>query len=418
MSLQTVKNRFGIIGNSDVLNRALDVAVQVAPTDITVLITGESGTGKENMPKIIHYYSSRKHHEYIAVNCGAIPEGTIDSELFGHEKGAFTGATDSRKGYFEVADGGTIFLDEVAELPLPTQVRLLRVLETGEYMKVGASKVKKTDVRIIAATNENVQKAIQNGKFREDLFYRLSTVPIYLAPLRERKNDIHLLFRKFSADFAEKYRMPGIRLQSEAVNSLEKYSWPGNIRQLKNVSEQISVIEKSRDVSDIILRKYLPDIDSSRNLPMVIDGKKEHELISERDILYKVLFEMKQDVTEMKRVIVDLLNNNNLSSIEKNELITKLKSSNTFDNETNFDSSINHPIPFEEKTGNQQDSSYNISYQESVEIEESLSLEEREKELIKKALQKHNGKRKNAAKELGISERTLYRKIKEFEILK
>ena len=418
MSLQTVKNRFGIIGNSDVLNRALDVAVQVAPTDITVLITGESGTGKENMPKIIHHYSSRKHHEYIAVNCGAIPEGTIDSELFGHEKGAFTGATDSRKGYFEVADGGTIFLDEVAELPLPTQVRLLRVLETGEYMKVGASKVKKTDVRIIAATNENVQKAIQNGKFREDLFYRLSTVPIYLAPLRERKNDIHLLFRKFSADFAEKYRMPGIRLQSEAVTSLEKYSWPGNIRQLKNVSEQISVIEKSRDVSDIILRKYLPDIDSSRNLPMVIDGKKEHEPISERDILYKVLFEMKQDVTEMKRVIVDLLNNNNLSSIEKNELITKLKSSNTFDNESNFDSSINHPIPFEEKTGNQQDSSYNISYQESVEIEESLSLEEREKELIKKALQKHNGKRKNAAKELGISERTLYRKIKEFEILK
>ena len=418
MSLQTVKNRFGIIGNSDVLNRALDVAVQVAPTDITVLITGESGTGKENMPKIIHHYSSRKHHEYIAVNCGAIPEGTIDSELFGHEKGAFTGATDSRKGYFEVADGGTIFLDEVAELPLPTQVRLLRVLETGEYMKVGASKVKKTDVRIIAATNENVQKAIQNGKFREDLFYRLSTVPIYLAPLRERKNDIHLLFRKFSADFAEKYRMPGIRLQSEAVNSLEKYSWPGNIRQLKNVSEQISVIEKSRDVSDIILRKYLPDIDSSRNLPMVIDGKKEHEPISERDILYKVLFEMKQDVTEMKRVIVDLLNNNNLSSNEKNELITKLKSSNTFDNESNFDNSNNHPIPFEEKIENQPDSSYNISYQESVEIEESLSLEEREKELIKKALQKHNGKRKNAAKELGISERTLYRKIKEFEILK
>jgi transcriptional regulator with PAS, ATPase and Fis domain len=418
MNLQTVKNRFGIIGNSDVLNRALDVAVQVAPTDITVLITGESGTGKENMPKIIHNYSSRKHHEYIAVNCGAIPEGTIDSELFGHEKGAFTGATDSRKGYFEVADGGTIFLDEVAELPLPTQVRLLRVLETGEYMKVGASKVKKTDVRIIAATNENVQKAIQNGKFREDLFYRLSTVPIYLAPLRERKKDIHLLFRKFSADFAEKYRMPGIRLQSEAVNSLEKYSWPGNIRQLKNVAEQISVIEKSRDVSESILNKYLPAIDTSRNLPMVIDGKKESEQISERDILYKVLFEMKQDVTEMKRVIVDLLNNNNLSNNEKNELITKLKSSNTFDNESNFDRSNNHPVPFEEKRVDQPDSSYNISYQESVEIEESLSLEEREKELIKKALQKHNGKRKNAAKELGISERTLYRKIKEFEILK
>ena len=418
MNLQTVKNRFGIIGNSDVLNRALDVAVQVAPTDITVLITGESGTGKENMPKIIHNYSSRKHHEYIAVNCGAIPEGTIDSELFGHEKGAFTGATDSRKGYFEVADGGTIFLDEVAELPLPTQVRLLRVLETGEYMKVGASKVKKTDVRIIAATNENVQKAIQSGKFREDLFYRLSTVPIYLAPLRERQNDIHLLFRKFSADFAEKYRMPGIKLQPEAVISLEKYSWPGNIRQLKNVAEQISVIEKSRDVSESILNKYLPEIDSSRNLPMIIDGKKENEQISERDILYKVLFEMKQDVTEMKRVIVDLLNNNNLTNNEKNKLITKLKSSKTFDNESNFDNSTNHSIPFEEKTVNEADSPYNISYQESVEIEESLSLEEREKELIKKALQKHNGKRKNAAKELGISERTLYRKIKEFEILK
>jgi transcriptional regulator with PAS, ATPase and Fis domain len=418
MSLQTVKNRFGIIGNSDVLNRALDVAVQVAPTDITVLITGESGTGKENMPKIIHHYSSRKHHEYIAVNCGAIPEGTIDSELFGHEKGAFTGATDSRKGYFEVADGGTIFLDEVAELPLPTQVRLLRVLETGEYMKVGASKVKKTDVRIIAATNENVQKAIQNGKFREDLFYRLSTVPIYLAPLRERKNDIHLLFRKFSADFAEKYRMPGIRLQSEAVNSLEKYSWPGNIRQLKNVSEQISVIEKSRDVSDVILRKYLPDIDSSRNLPMVIDGKKEHELISERDILYKVLFEMKQDVTEMKRVIVDLLNNNNLSSNEKTKLITKLSDSSNFEGEIKFDDQPNNTVSLQEESIREEPPSYNISYQESFEIEESLSLEEREKELIQKALKKHRGRRKNAAKELGISERTLYRKIKEYEILK
>ena len=274
MNLQTVKNRFGIIGNSDGLNRALDVAIQVAPTDITILITGESGTGKENMPKIIHHYSSRKHHEYIAVNCGAIPEGTIDPELFGHEKGAFTGATDSRKGYFEVVDGGTIFLDEVAELPLPTQVRLLRVLETGEYMKVGASKVKKTDVRIIAATNENVQKAIQNGKFREDLFYRLSTVPIYLAPLRNRKDDIHLLFRKFSADFAEKYRMPGIRLSSQAVQLLEKYTWPGNIRQLKNVAEQISVIEEAREVSAEVLENYLPN-NHDRNLPMIINGKKK-----------------------------------------------------------------------------------------------------------------------------------------------
>ena len=418
MNLQTVKNRFGIIGNSEQLNRALDVAVQVAPTDITVLITGESGTGKENMPKIIHHYSSRKHHEYIAVNCGAIPEGTIDSELFGHEKGAFTGATDSRKGYFEVADGGTIFLDEVAELPLPTQVRLLRVLETGEYIKVGASKVKKTDVRIIAATNENVQKAIQKGKFREDLFYRLSTVPISLEPLRERKNDIHLLFRKFSADFAEKYRMPGIRLNPKAVEILEKYSWPGNIRQLKNVAEQISVIEKPRNIDELILSKYLPNIDSSRNLPMVIDGKKESDQFSERDILYKVLFEMKQDVTEMKRVIVDLLNNNNLSNNEKTALITKLSDPSTFDGDTKFDEQANSAVSLQEENISQEQPSYNISFQESVEIEESLSLEEREKELIQKALKKHNGRRKNAAKELGISERTLYRKIKEFEILK
>ena len=417
MNLQTVKNRFGIIGNSDALNRALDVAVQVAPTDITVLITGESGTGKENMPKIIHNYSSRKHHEYIAVNCGAIPEGTIDSELFGHEKGAFTGATDNRKGYFEVADGGTIFLDEVAELPLPTQVTLLRVLETGEFIKVGASKVKKTDVRIIAATNENVQSAIKKGKFREDLFYRLSTVPIFLEPLRERKDDIHLLFRKFSSDFAEKYRMPGIRLDQEAVKILEKYLWPGNIRQLKNVAEQISVIEKSRSVNKLILSKYLPDIDSDRNLPMVIDGKKESDHFSERDILYKVLFEMKQDVIEMKRVIVDLLNNNNLSNNEKTALITKL-SSVSKDEKQSFQSEVGQTIDYNEKVENSESPSYNISFQESVEIEESLSLEEREKELIQKALKKHNGRRKNAAKELGISERTLYRKIKEFEILK
>ena len=417
MNLQTVKNRFGIIGNSDALNRALDVAVQVAPTDITVLITGESGTGKENMPKIIHNYSSRKHHEYIAVNCGAIPEGTIDSELFGHEKGAFTGATDNRKGYFEVADGGTIFLDEVAELPLPTQVRLLRVLETGEFIKVGASKVKKTDVRIIAATNENVQSAIKKGKFREDLFYRLSTVPIFLEPLRERKDDIHLLFRKFSSDFAEKYRMPGIRLDQDAVKILEKYLWPGNIRQLKNVAEQISVIEKSRSVNKLILSKYLPDIDADRNLPMVIDGKKESDHFSERDILYKVLFEMKQDVIEMKRVIVDLLNNNNLSNNEKTALITKL-SSVSKDEKQSFQSEVGQTIDYNEKVENSESPSYNISFQESVEIEESLSLEEREKELIQKALKKHNGRRKNAAKELGISERTLYRKIKEFEILK
>ena len=416
MSLQTVKNRFGIIGNSEALNRALDVATQVAPTDITVLITGESGTGKENMPKIIHHYSSRKHHEYIAVNCGAIPEGTIDSELFGHEKGAFTGATDSRKGYFEVADGGTIFLDEVAELPLPTQVRLLRVLETGEYMRVGSSKVKKTNVRIIAATNENVQKAIEKGKFREDLFYRLSTVPIYLPPLRERKDDIHLLFRKFSADFAEKYRMPGIKLNEEASSLLINFNWPGNIRQLKNVAEQISVIESTREVNEITLKKYLPESASVSNLPMVIDEKRKNDQLSERDILYKVLFDMKNDVTEMKRVIVDLINNNNLSNNEKTAIITRLNKAESFERNTDFNNDEQN-LKFD-TTIHTNLSSFNEPIEESVEIEESLSLEEREKELIKKALKKHQGRRKNAAKELGISERTLYRKIKEYEILR
>ena len=418
MNLQTVKNRFGIIGNTEALNRALDVAVQVAPTDITVLINGESGTGKENMPKIIHNYSSRKHHEYIAVNCGAIPEGTIDSELFGHEKGAFTGATDSRKGYFEVADGGTIFLDEVAELPLPTQVRLLRVLETGEYMRVGSSKVKKTDVRIIAATNENVQKAIEKGKFREDLFYRLSTVPIYLPPLRERKEDIHLLFRKFSADFAEKYRMPGIKLDVEATVLLTNFNWPGNIRQLKNVAEQISVIESSRDVNSDTLGKYLPEGNTMNTLPMVIDEKKKNDQFSERDILYKVLFEMKNDVTEMKRVIVDLINNNNLSNNEKTAIITRLNNPESVDSENTFENNDQENISFGNTSFHSNVPSFNEPIQESIEIEESLSLEEREKELIQKALKKHQGRRKNAAKELGISERTLYRKIKEYEILR
>jgi len=414
MNLQTVKNRFGIIGNAPALNRALDVATQVAPTDITVLITGESGTGKENMPKIIHHYSSRKHHEYIAVNCGAIPEGTIDSELFGHEKGAFTGATDSRKGYFEVADGGTIFLDEVAELPLPTQVRLLRVLETGEFIRVGSSKVKKTNVRIIAATNENVQSAIEKGKFREDLFYRLSTVPIYLPPLRERKDDIHLLFRKFSADFGEKYRMPSVKLMDDAVEKLSSYNWPGNIRQLKNVAEQISVIESERNVDALILSSYLPNISEGKNLPMVIEQSKKDENYSERDLLYKVLFDLKHDVTEMKRVIVDLINNNELSNNEKSAIITRLHNKND-----HFNSSSNEPVINEYKIEHQAATdSFQGTFQESVEIEESLSLEEREKELIQKALKKHNGRRKNAAKELGISERTLYRKIKEYEILK
>ena len=418
MNLQTIKNRFGIIGNSNALNRALDVAVQVAPTDITVLITGESGTGKENMPKIIHHYSKRKHNEYIAVNCGAIPEGTIDSELFGHEKGAFTGATDSRKGYFEVADGGTIFLDEVAELPLPTQVRLLRVLETGEYIRVGSSKVKKTNVRIIAATNINVHKAIERGKFREDLFYRLSTVPIWLPPLKERKNDIHLLFRKFSADFAEKYRMPGIKLHENCVEKLINYPWPGNIRQLKNVAEQISVIENEREVSLETLSKYLPNNGFGSNLPMVIDQKQNNEDFSERDLLYKVLFDMRNDVTEMKRVIVDLINNNNLSSNEKSAIITRLKNPEKSEPANDYFNDQNEDFTIETKPIHNYNDKYQEPFQESVEIEESLSLEEREKELIQKALRKHNGRRKNAAKELGISERTLYRKIKEYEIIK
>lgn len=416
MNLQTVKNRFGIIGNTDALNRALDVAVQVAPTDITVLITGESGTGKENMPKIIHNYSVRKHHEYIAVNCGAIPEGTIDSELFGHEKGAFTGATDSRKGYFEVADGGTIFLDEVAELPLPTQVRLLRVLETGEYIRVGSSKVKKTNVRIIAATNENVQQAIEKGKFREDLFYRLSTVPISLPPLRERKEDIHLLFRKFSADFAEKYRMPGIKLNPEASEILTNFNWPGNIRQLKNVAEQISVIESTREVNAITLNKYLPEQMKGNHLPMVINEKKKDNHFSERDILYKVLFEMKNDVTEMKRVIVDLINNNNLSSNEKSAIITRLNSPDEINQESNLLNSEMDNLSIQSPSYQVNNNTINEPIEDSIEIEESLSLEEREKELIQKALIKHQGRRKNAAKELGISERTLYRKIKQHNL--
>ena len=415
MNIQSVKHRFGIIGNSEALNRALDVAVQVAPTDISVLITGESGTGKESMPQIIHSYSSRKHSEYIAVNCGAIPEGTIDSELFGHEKGAFTGATDSRKGYFEVANGGTIFLDEVAELPLPTQVRLLRVLETGEFIRVGSSKVQKTNVRIIAATNENIQKAINKGKFREDLYYRLSTVPITLPPLRDRKEDIHLLFRKFAADFGEKYRMPGIRLKEDSVSSLIKYRWPGNIRQLKNVTEQISVIEKERLVDSETLSKYLPSASGNSNLPMVVDQKNNKSNdFSERDLLYKVLFDMKKDITEMKQVIVKLMKDENtLSSYEKSAIITSLNK------ETDSEISINKPT-YESSDYNADkiDDSYHVPIQENVEVEESLSLEEREKELIIKALEKHNGRRKNAALELGISERTLYRKIKEYDISK
>jgi transcriptional regulator with PAS, ATPase and Fis domain len=416
MNLQSVKHRFGIIGNSPALDRALSVAVQVAPTDISVLITGESGTGKESMPQIIHSYSARKHSEYIAVNCGAIPEGTIDSELFGHEKGAFTGATDSRKGYFEVANGGTIFLDEVAELPLTTQVRLLRVLETGEFIRVGSSKVQKTNVRIIAATNENIQEAINRGKFREDLYYRLSTVPITLPPLRERKEDIYLIFRKFAADFGEKYRMPGIRLKDDAVVKLNSFNWPGNIRQLKNITEQISVIEKERHLDAETLLKYLPINGASNNLPMVVREKNNSNSdFSERDLLYKVLFDMKKDINEVKQTIVHLIKNeSSLSTNEKTEIITKLNKE--MESETNDSNAIEKYNITPAKP--QANFEYPEAIQENVEIEESLSLEEREKELIIKALEKHNGRRKNAALELGISERTLYRKIKEYDLHK
>ena len=420
MNLQSVKHRFGIIGNTPALERALSVAVQVAPTDISVLITGESGTGKENMPQIIHSYSARKHSEYIAVNCGAIPEGTIDSELFGHEKGAFTGATDSRKGYFEVANGGTIFLDEVAELPLTTQVRLLRVLETGEFIRVGSSKVQKTNVRIIAATNENIQQAIYNGKFREDLYYRLNTVPIALPPLRERQEDIYLLFRKFAADFGEKYRMPGIRLSEDAVSSLNSYRWPGNIRQLKNITEQISVIEKERLVDSQTLLKYLPAAGSASNLPMVIanNAGKNNSDFSERDLLYKVLFDMKKDISEVKQTIVHLMKNeSSLTNNEKTAIITKLNQEIESKELSRQDVSY-EDFDFSSKKNETENFEYPVAIQENVVIEESLSLEEREKELIIKALNKHNGRRKNAALELGISERTLYRKIKEYEIQK
>lgn len=419
MEVQSIKQRFGLIGNTPALNRALEVAFKVAPTDISVMVTGESGVGKETIPQIIHNYSNRKHHEYIAVNCGAIPEGTIDSELFGHEKGAFTGAQGARKGYFEVADGGTIFLDEVAELPLQTQVRLLRVLETGEFIKVGSSKVQKTDVRIIAATNEKMDQAIRKGKFREDLYYRLSTVPITLPPLRERRDDIHLLFRKFASDFAEKYRMPTIRLTEDAVHTLMAYKWPGNIRQLKNITEQISVIEQERNITKDILLKYLP-FEDMNNLPAVVNetsysgGGMDG---AEKEMLYKVLFDMRKEITDLQRVVVDLMDGNqNFSTSEKNAFIQK------FSNEDDSTSStLVTPVSRQEFSYSQpkrEEFLYHDPIEEHIEVEESLSLEEREKELIIKALEKHNGKRKYAAKELGISERTLYRKIKEYDIEK
>ncbi|MDX2361065.1 MAG: sigma-54 dependent transcriptional regulator [Crocinitomicaceae bacterium] len=411
MEVQQVKQRFGIIGNAPLLNRALEVAVQVAPTDISVLVTGESGTGKEIIPQVIHQLSSRKHGEYIAVNCGAIPEGTIDSELFGHEKGSFTGASGSRKGYFEVADGGTIFLDEVAELPMQTQVRLLRVLETGEFIRVGSSKVIKTDVRVVAATNENMQRAIASGKFREDLFYRLSTVPIPLPPLRKRQDDIHLIFRKFANDFGEKYRMPAIRLEEDAIHMLNTYSWPGNVRQLKNLVEQISVIETSRKIDAQIFGNYLPAEKS--NTPAVINKGEGSDSINERELMYKFLFDMKKDLTDLKKLVAEILSSNgnvNLSRDQESML------SRIYDDVEPGVNQTKMLPPSQQEETYAYSSQRDENFEEHEEVEESLSLEDREKELIKKALLKHNGRRKYAASELGISERTLYRKIKEYNL--
>ena len=404
--VQKIKQRFGIVGNFPGLNRAIDIAVQVASTDLSVLISGESGSGKEVFPQIIHHFSSRKHGKYIAVNCGAIPEGTIDSELFGHEKGAFTGAIDSRKGYFEVANGGTIFLDEVAELPLSTQVRLLRVLETGEFIRVGSSNVQKINVRVIAATNIDIIQAIQNGKFREDLYYRLNTVPIHIPSLRERGEDISLLFRKFARDFADNYRMPPIVLNPEAKTVLENYRWPGNIRQLKNIAEQVSIIEKSRDIDELKIRKYLPDYQNAK-LPALIQKVDQESFSSEREILYKILFDMKSDMNDLKKLVADLLQDGyNDSDLQGTHAQTVQKLYQSIDEKS-------PDIPGEIELQKEQEP--NIQDTEEI-IEESLSLEEKEIEMITKALEKYHGKRKQAAVELGISERTLYRKIKEYEL--
>ncbi len=424
MELQVIKNRFGIIGNSPLLNRAIDIATQVAPTDISVLITGESGSGKEVFSQIIHQLSARKHGPFIAVNCGAIPEGTIDSELFGHEKGSFTGAHEARKGYFEVVSGGTIFLDEVAELPIGTQARLLRVLETGEYLRVGSSKVQKTNVRIVAATNVNVYEAVQRGKFREDLYYRLNTVPLKVPSLRERKEDVYLLFRKFISDFSVKYRSPNIQLNEEARAILAHYTWPGNIRQLKNVAEQISVLQNGQQEMDAQeLIKYLPFEQPMSGLPAKLGQHADNDF-SERDILYKVLFDMKKDLTDLKKVVLDLLQNSGAANefiADNTNIINKLVQEI---NPTNLEYT-GFQMPMQVNPTSQSNSSFQPNnfhtnpYKLDApieEVEETLSLEDKEIDYIKKALKKHKGKRKLAAQELGISERTLYRKIKEYDI--
>ena len=422
MDIRAVKQRFEIIGNSAMLNRALDISVQVAPTNMSVLINGESGTGKENIPKIIHAYSARKHAPYIAVNCGAIPEGTIDSELFGHEKGSFTGATEARKGYFEEANGGTIFLDEVAELPLQTQVRLLRVLETGEYIRVGSSKVQKTNVRVVAATNVDFSEAIRKGKFREDLYYRLNQVPVFLPPLRERKEDIALLFAKFTTDFAERYKMPVLELASDAKEMLVNYSWPGNIRQLKNIAEQVSLLEETREVDALTLSRYLPE--ASTRLPLAFKGGGSESMdFSERDILYKVLFDMKKDMNELKELILESYQSGGINSslMQKHQGLFEDMDANIVPKEVpETQSQFTMPLMLESKT---KETPLDQDYEEDViedivheEDDNSLSLERKEKEMILKALRKHNNKRKYAANDLGISERTLYRKIKQYDI--
>ena len=409
--IQSIKQRFEIIGNDPQLNRAIGKAIRVSPTDISVLVTGESGVGKESIPRIIHQLSLRKHGKFIAVNCGAIPEGTIDSELFGHEKGAFTGATSTRSGYFEEADGGTIFLDEVGELPLTTQVRLLRVLENGEFLKVGSSQVQKTNVRIVAATNLDMPKAIQQGKFREDLFYRLSTVEIVLPPLRERNGDIHLLFRKFAADFAQKYKMPTVRLDEQAQKLLERQQWHGNIRQLRNVAEQLSVLEQDRAIGADTLGLYLPD--HNTRLPAIVPSSSGggSDFGSEREILYKVLFDMKSDLNDLKQLTMELMNSSNTDQVrsENEGLIQKIYG-NDQDNAERLLPPSNETNSFT----NEGDDKFD--YAEEIEEEETLSLIDKELELIKKALERNNGKRKAAADELGISERTLYRKISQFDI--
>ncbi|MEO6347082.1 MAG: sigma-54 dependent transcriptional regulator [Aquaticitalea sp.] len=425
-SIQAIKQRFGIIGNDPKLNRAIEKAIQVSPTDISVLVTGESGVGKESIPKIIHQLSHRKHGKYIAVNCGAIPEGTIDSELFGHEKGSFTGATQTREGYFEVADGGTIFLDEVGELPLTTQVRLLRVLENGEFIKVGSSKAQKTNVRIVAATNVDMFEAIKKEKFREDLYYRLSTVDINIPPLRERKEDIHLLFRKFASDFAIKYKMPTIKLTDDAVEILLQNRWNGNIRQLRNAAEQISVLEQNRTINAATLLSYLPNHGS--NLPAVIKtSKSEGDFSSEREILYKVLFDMKGDLNDLKKLTMELMKNGNATDVQKkNEgLIQKIYGEG---DETDYEEATeeaeilslaektDHYIRQKEEDDTSENSKDKYYFAEEIEEEETLSLHDKELELIKKSLERHHGKRKLASAELGISERTLYRKIKQFDL--